>query len=101
MAKRRRMRPEDMAEWCRRRLRDLPVGIPVDYFGELCERIGRCVEWGCQGDTHALVATREWIRFSDYSGRAEEVLAWLDSLGCYCDCSVKERGYRLVRRLFR
>jgi hypothetical protein len=104
MAKRhrkRRLRPEEVAEWCAQRLRELPVGIPVDYFGELCQRIDACVGWGCADGRHAPTAAREWISHTDYADREAETLAWVETLGGVCDCTIRGRAYRRLRRLFR
>jgi hypothetical protein len=90
-------RTERRSHW----LREQPVGIPVEYFADLCQGIERCVAWGCKDGNHSLAATVEWISFSDYSGHAADILAWLDLLGGCCDCAVRTKVYRRLRRLAR
>ncbi len=99
--KKRRLSSDELAEWCRQRLNELPEGIPVDYFGDLCQRIDLSIGWGCADGQHGLTAALEWISQTDYAGREADVLAWIESLGGICDCTIQGRAYRRLLWLFR
>jgi hypothetical protein len=94
------MSASEWAEWRRSRLAALPPGVPVDYYGEMCQRIDACGPWGCEGERHALSAALAWIRQTDYAAWESEVLEWLASLGGVCDCRIREVVYRRIQRLF-
>jgi hypothetical protein len=96
----RRMTPSDWAEWRRTRLDALPPGVPIDYYGEMCQRIDTGGPWGCEGGRHALSAAVEWVRQTDYADREAEVLAWVGSLGGVCDCRIRDVVLRRIQRLF-
>ncbi|HVS36910.1 MAG TPA: hypothetical protein VMS17_15225 [Gemmataceae bacterium] len=93
------MSAEAWAEWRRQRLSELPHGIPTEYFGEMCQALVRYSPWGCEGGRHALVAAIDWIRRTEYAAYQAEVLAWAESLGGVCDCTIRDRLYRRLRRL--
>jgi hypothetical protein len=94
------MSPEAWAEWREQRLSELPPGVPVEYFGEMCQAIGHCTEWGCEDGRHALLAAIDWIQRTEYAPYQPEVLAWVEALGGVCDCSIRDRVYRRLQRLF-
>lgn len=101
MAKRnRRLSPEERAVWQEQRLGELPPGIPLDYFDDLCKRIDACEPWGCVGDRHTLSAAIEWVLGGTHADRQAEVFAWAETLGGICDCSILDRMARRVSRLF-
>ena len=100
---RRRRRPDPMtrAAWAEQRRNELPPGIPPDYFYDVCTRIDLVGVWGCVGETHSLAATRAFIRDTDFDTREAEVLAWLESIGGCCDCSVQTKAHKRLLRLLR
>jgi hypothetical protein len=98
--KERRMSPDERAAWRAQRLAELPPGVPVDYFGELCQRLDACGPWGCEDGQHALSAAVVWIRHTDYADREAEVRAWVEALGGVCDCTIRDRVYRRLQQLF-
>jgi hypothetical protein len=95
-----RLTTTEWAEWRRSRLDALPPGIPIDYYGEMCQRIDACGPWGCEDGRHALSATLAWVRQTDYADREAEVLEWVASLGGTCDCRIRGVVLRRIQRLF-
>ena len=94
------MSASERAEWRRSRLAALPPGVPIDYYGEMCQRTDVCGPWGCGDGTHALSAAVEWVRRTDYADREAEVLEWVAALGGVCDCRIRDVVYRRIQRLF-
>jgi hypothetical protein len=53
----------------------------------------------CRGGEHSTAAAAEWLFNSElYSVRAE-VLAWLESVGGTCDCTIQSKALPAVLRL--
>lgn len=103
MAKERRKKldPAAWALWAEQCRNDLPPGIPLGYYYDLCKRIDLVGVWGCKDGAHSLEATRKFISESDFDGYEAEVLAWLERIGGHCDCRVQSRAYKRLLRLFR
>jgi hypothetical protein len=99
--RKRRLDPTAWALWAEQRRNELPLGIPPDFYYDVCKRIVLVGLWGCEGHAHSVAATRSFIRETDFDGREAEVLAWLESIGGRCDCSIQTKAYRRLIRLFR
>jgi hypothetical protein len=95
----------DLAARRRRQLLDeLPPGASLEAIADCCRNLDRmtsAVGGVCRGGEHSTAAAEEWLFNSElYSVRAE-VLAWLESVGGTCDCTIRARALPAVLRLSR
>ena len=42
----------------------------------------------CKDGDHSLNIIEDWIAFSPFIARKEQILTWLEGLGGTCDCTV-------------
>ncbi len=101
--RRRKSSDAHLAARRRRQLLDeLPPGASLDTIAECCRGLHLMVSavgGVCRDGAHSTAAAAEWLFNSELYAVRTEVLAWLESVGGACDCTIQSRALPVVLRL--